>query len=56
MSSARPCAPLEGEPRPGDDHDLLRWLTADQLGEVDWLEPDRPFLPAVRTLLLGSEA
>jgi 8-oxo-dGTP diphosphatase len=50
------CSLLEGEPRPGDDHDLLRWLTADQVDEVDWLEPDRPFLPAVRALLLGSGA
>jgi 8-oxo-dGTP diphosphatase len=50
------CVVLEGEPRPGDDHDELRWLAPDQLGEVDWLEPDRPFLPALRALILGSEA
>jgi 8-oxo-dGTP diphosphatase len=50
------CTLLEGEPQPGGDHDQLRWLTAEELGEVDWLEPDRPFLPAVRTRLLGSEA
>jgi 8-oxo-dGTP diphosphatase len=43
------------EPRPGDDHDELRWLTSAGLDDVDWLEPDRPFLPPLRTLLLGSE-
>ena len=32
-------------PRPGDDHDELRWLGPEELDEVDWLEPDRPFLP-----------
>jgi len=46
---------LDGTPRPGDDHDELRWLPPQRLGDVDWLEPDRPFLPALRTLLLGSE-
>lgn len=35
---------LAGEPRP-HEHDRIRWLAADELGEVDWLEPDRPFLP-----------
>ena len=24
----------------------VRWLTADELHDVDWLEPDRPFLAA----------
>ena len=48
------CSLTAGEPRPGADHDELRWLTADRLQEVDWLEPDRPFLPGVRSLLLGS--
>ncbi|MFC6286215.1 (deoxy)nucleoside triphosphate pyrophosphohydrolase [Nocardioides sp. GCM10027113] len=32
-----------GEPKP-HEHDAVRWLGADELGEVDWLEPDRPFL------------
>jgi 8-oxo-dGTP diphosphatase len=50
------CTLLDGEPRPGDDHDELRWLTPDRLDDVDWLEPDRPFLPALRTFLLGSGA
>ncbi len=29
-----------GEPKPGDSHDELRWLTADELGSVEWLEAD----------------
>jgi 8-oxo-dGTP diphosphatase len=48
------CALVDGEPRPGADHDELRWLAADELDDVDWLEPDRPFLPDLRALLLGS--
>ena len=50
------CTLLDGEPRPAADHDELRWLTSHQLDDVDWLEPDRPFLPALRLLLLGSGA
>ncbi|GAB6986705.1 (deoxy)nucleoside triphosphate pyrophosphohydrolase [Nocardioides pyridinolyticus] len=34
---------LDGEPDPRE-HDEIRWLAAQELGEVDWLEPDRPFL------------
>jgi 8-oxo-dGTP diphosphatase len=34
-----------GEPVPrAGDHDAVRWLRADQLDEVDWLEADRPFV------------
>ena len=50
------CHVVDGEPATGDDHDELRWLRPERIDEVDWLEPDRPFLPAVRRLLLGSEA
>lgn len=50
------CRIVMGEPAAGTDHDEVRWLGADQLDEVDWLEPDRPFLPAVREVLLGFEA
>jgi 8-oxo-dGTP diphosphatase len=40
---------LEREPIPRDgEHDAVRWLRADQLADVDWLEPDRPFLEALR--------
>jgi len=48
------CSMSGGEPRPGSDHDELRWLGPDRLDEVDWLEPDRPFLPGLRAVLLGS--
>ena len=43
-----------GEPRPGADHDLLRWLAADELESVDWLSSDRLALPAVRSTLKSS--
>jgi 8-oxo-dGTP diphosphatase len=36
-----------GEPRPLDDHDELRWLTAAELDEVAWLPIDRELLPLV---------
>lgn len=48
------CRLESGEPEAGADHDLLRWLAPDELNDVDWLEPDRPFLPALRSALLGS--
>lgn len=41
---------VEGDPTP-HEHDLVRWLAADELDDVDWLEPDRPFLPGLRSLL-----
>jgi 8-oxo-dGTP diphosphatase len=41
---------VDGDPDP-TEHDELRWLTAAQLGDVDWLEPDRPFLPELRGIL-----
>jgi 8-oxo-dGTP diphosphatase len=50
------CTLADGEPAPLTDHDLLLWLAADDLDGLDWLEPDRPFLPDLRTALLGSEA
>lgn len=40
-----------GEPVPVE-HDQVRWLSADELAEVDWLEADRPFLPEVAQLLV----
>lgn len=43
----------DAEPTPAE-HDLVRWLAADELDQVDWLEPDRPFLPHVRDHLLGG--
>ncbi|MBK8460016.1 MAG: (deoxy)nucleoside triphosphate pyrophosphohydrolase [Micropruina sp.] len=38
------------EPQP-TEHDALRWLCPDELDDVDWLEPDRPFLSALRAHL-----
>ncbi len=33
------------------EHDRLRWLPPGQLDDVDWLEPDRPFLAQLREIL-----
>lgn len=33
------------------EHDRLRWLRRDELDDVDWLEPDRPFLDQLRDTL-----
>jgi 8-oxo-dGTP diphosphatase len=44
---------VAGEPRPGE-HDRLCWLTADELDDVDWLEPDRPFLAELGRVLRGA--
>src|SRR5690242_5826203 len=49
------CRLGDGIPGPGDDHDELRRLVPEQLDDVDWLEPDRPFLPALRALLLDGD-
>lgn len=38
---------VRGEPSPVE-HDRVRWLAVDELGDVDWLEPDRPFLDELR--------
>ena len=44
---------VDGEPDPVE-HDLVRWLAADELGEVDWLDSDRPFLAELRDTLLAD--
>jgi 8-oxo-dGTP diphosphatase len=41
---------VDGDPDP-TEHDEIRWLSAAELGDVDWLEPDRPFLPELRGIL-----
>jgi 8-oxo-dGTP diphosphatase len=38
---------IAGEPRPLQDHDQVRWLTADQVDEIDWLDQDRPAVAQV---------
>ncbi|TLS45018.1 (deoxy)nucleoside triphosphate pyrophosphohydrolase [Streptomyces montanus] len=34
--------PDSGGPKPLEDHDELRWLTADEIWDVDWLDQDVP--------------
>lgn len=46
------CEVVAGEPDPVE-HDRLAWLGPAQLDDVDWLEPDRPFLPPLREHLRG---
>ncbi len=48
------CSLTGGEPS-GIEHDALRWLAPEELDDVDWLEPDRPFLPGLREMLLAGE-
>lgn len=35
------------------DHDEHRWLTAEELDDVPWIEVDRPVVEALRALLLS---
>jgi mutator protein MutT len=44
---------VDGEPVPGE-HDMVRWLAPEELDDLDWLEPDRPFLVELRDLLLDG--
>ena len=46
---------LDGTPEP-TEHDAVRWLTAAELDDVDWLDPDRPFLAEIAVHLGGFEA
>ena len=41
---------LRGEPQP-HDHAALRWVSAAELHDVDWVPADRGFLPALAVLL-----
>jgi 8-oxo-dGTP diphosphatase len=41
---------VRGEPRP-NDHSALRWVSAVELVDVDWVPADRGFLPALSRLL-----
>jgi 8-oxo-dGTP diphosphatase len=36
------------------EHADSRWVTAAELDDLDWLAPDRPFLPVLRALLRPS--
>jgi 8-oxo-dGTP diphosphatase len=44
---------VDGEPVPRE-HDVVRWLAAEQLDEVAWLPADRPFVEQLRPLLRGG--
>ena len=41
---------LTGEPVPVE-HDEIRWVEADALLDLDWLDPDRPFLAGLREMM-----
>jgi 8-oxo-dGTP diphosphatase len=41
---------IGGEPHP-HDHRALRWVTAAQLHELDWVPADRGWLPALSRIL-----
>ncbi len=41
---------VSGSPEP-HEHRALRWLSADELAEVDWLASDRPFVAQLPALL-----
>jgi 8-oxo-dGTP diphosphatase len=45
---------VAGEPVP-HEHGALRWLAPEELDEVAWLPADRPFLPALREILLNGQ-
>lgn len=40
-----------GTPQPLEAHDELRWLTCDELYDVDWLPGDYPIIEALRLRL-----
>ena len=46
---------VAGEPDPVE-HDAVRWLGPDELGDVDWLDPDRPFLLPIAEWLETTNA
>jgi mutator protein MutT len=45
---------VAGEPVP-HEHDAVRWLAPEELGDVRWLTPDLPFLPELRDRLLDGK-
>jgi 8-oxo-dGTP diphosphatase len=45
---------VEGEPRPIEQHDALRWLRREELYAVGWLPGDRPIVRAVEALMVGE--
>jgi len=45
------CVISVGAPHTGPDHDDLRWVTAADIGELAWLDPDRPIVELVARAL-----
>jgi len=45
---------VDGEPVL-TEHDAVRWLAPEELGDIDWLDSDRPFLPELSERLLDGE-
>jgi 8-oxo-dGTP diphosphatase len=43
---------VDGDPQPRE-HLALRWLRADELGDVDWLDADLPVIAELRAGLLS---
>ncbi|WP_328750272.1 (deoxy)nucleoside triphosphate pyrophosphohydrolase [Streptomyces sp. NBC_00285] len=43
--------PASPDPKPLQDHDELRWLTPDEIWDVNWLDQD---VPAVREVSRGA--
>ncbi len=41
---------IHGEPHP-HDHGALRWVTAAQLPDIDWVPADRNWLPALARII-----
>jgi len=44
---------VDGEPIP-HEHDAVRWLGPEELGDVEWLNADVPFLTELRQILLDG--
>lgn len=47
-------ARLSGAEPVAHEHAALRWVRAEELDDLDWIDADRPLIPAVRTLLQGT--
>ncbi|MBP7547707.1 MAG: (deoxy)nucleoside triphosphate pyrophosphohydrolase [Corallincola sp.] len=45
------CQLVDGMPQRSSDHDLLRWLSSDELFQLAWAPLDPPLLTAVAALL-----
>ena len=45
---------IDGQPRPLDEHDEVRWLTPATLHDVEWLTGDRPIIDAIAASLEGG--